>query len=54
MIEVSDLSKRYGTFTAVNHLSFTVRPGEVLGLAASELTSTIFSSRVETIRGFVL
>jgi ABC-2 type transport system ATP-binding protein len=32
MIEVSDLSKRYGTFTAVRHLSFAVRPGEVLGL----------------------
>lgn len=32
MIEVSDLSKRYGSFTAVNQLSFTVRAGEVLGL----------------------
>jgi ABC-2 type transport system ATP-binding protein len=32
MIEVSDLSKRYGTFTAVRNLSFSVRPGEVLGL----------------------
>ena len=32
MIEVSGLSKRYGTFTAVHELSFTVRPGEVLGL----------------------
>lgn len=32
MIEVSDLSKRYGTFTAVRALSFAVRPGEVLGL----------------------
>ncbi len=32
MIEVSDLTKRYGNFTAVSHLSFTVRPGEVLGL----------------------
>ncbi len=32
MIEVSGLSKRYGGFTAVRDLSFTVRPGEVLGL----------------------
>jgi ABC-2 type transport system ATP-binding protein len=32
MIEVSDLSKRYGTFAAVRNLSFSVRPGEVLGL----------------------
>lgn len=32
MIEVSGLTKRYGTFTAVRDLSFTVQPGEVLGL----------------------
>jgi ABC-2 type transport system ATP-binding protein len=32
MIEVNDLTKRYGNFTAVSHLSFHVRPGEVLGL----------------------
>lgn len=32
MIEVSGLFKRYGPFTAVNDLSFTVQPGEVLGL----------------------
>jgi len=32
MIEVNALSKRYGDFPAVRELSFTVRPGEVLGL----------------------
>ena len=32
MIEVTGLVKRYGDFTAVKELSFTVRPGEVLGL----------------------
>jgi ABC-2 type transport system ATP-binding protein len=32
MIEVAALSKRYGTFTAVQELSLAVRPGEVLGL----------------------
>lgn len=32
MIEVNALSKRYGDFPAVRDLSFTVRPGEVLGL----------------------
>jgi ABC-2 type transport system ATP-binding protein len=31
MIEVHDLSKRYGTTTAVDHLSFTVEPGTVTG-----------------------
>jgi ABC-2 type transport system ATP-binding protein len=32
MIEVQRLTKRYGGFTAVHDLSFTVQPGEVLGL----------------------
>ena len=32
MIEVRSLSKRYGDFTAVDDLSFSVRAGEVLGL----------------------
>jgi ABC-2 type transport system ATP-binding protein len=32
MIEVDALTKRYGAFTAVSGLSFSVRPGEVLGL----------------------
>ncbi|MFG2127971.1 ATP-binding cassette domain-containing protein [Streptomyces sp. NPDC048751] len=31
MIEVSELSKRYGRKTAVDHLSFTVLPGQVTG-----------------------
>ena len=32
MIEVEQLVKRYGDFTAVDGISFTVAPGEVLGL----------------------
>ncbi|HEY4988893.1 MAG TPA: ABC transporter ATP-binding protein [Opitutaceae bacterium] len=32
MIEVEALTKQYGSFTAVTNLSFSVRPGEVLGL----------------------
>ncbi|MEM9562848.1 MAG: ATP-binding cassette domain-containing protein [Actinomycetota bacterium] len=31
MIEVTNLTKRYGTFTAVDDLSFSVRPGIVTG-----------------------
>lgn len=31
MLEVRDVTKRYGALTAVSHVSFTVRPGEVLG-----------------------
>jgi ABC-2 type transport system ATP-binding protein len=31
VLEVRDVTKRYGALTAVHHVSFTVRPGEVLG-----------------------
>src|SRR5262245_54506769 len=31
MLEVRDVSKRYGALTAVRRVSFTVGPGEVLG-----------------------
>src|SRR5262245_4954307 len=31
MLEMRDVSKRYGALTAVSHIDFTVRPGEVLG-----------------------
>lgn len=31
VIEVHELTKRYGSKTAVDHLSFTVRPGQVTG-----------------------
>lgn len=32
MIEVSDFTKSYGDFTAVDHVSFTVNEGEIFGL----------------------
>src|SRR5687767_7246908 len=32
MIEVESLTKRYGDFTAVDRLSFSVQAGEVVGL----------------------
>jgi len=31
MIEVEKLTKRYGPVTAVDHLTFTARPGHVTG-----------------------
>ena len=31
MIEVSDLSRRYGQVRAVDHVTFTVQPGRVTG-----------------------
>src|SRR5580658_6643755 len=35
MIEVNGLTKRYGSYAAVNNLTFSVRPGEVVGLVGS-------------------
>jgi ABC-2 type transport system ATP-binding protein len=32
MIDVHELTRHYGAFTAVDRISFTVRPGEVMGL----------------------
>ncbi len=32
MIEIQDLTKFYGDFCAVDHISLSVRPGEILGL----------------------
>ncbi len=32
MIEVKDLSKQYGNFLAVDGISFTAKPGEIVGL----------------------
>jgi ABC-2 type transport system ATP-binding protein len=31
VLEVRDVSKRYGALTAVRHINFSVKPGEVLG-----------------------
>jgi len=31
MIEIRDLTKKYGDFTAVDRLSLTVAPGEIFG-----------------------
>src|SRR3954464_14573750 len=32
IVEVDDLVKRFGEFTAVDHVSFTIEAGEVFGL----------------------
>src|ERR1039457_5995340 len=35
VIEVVDFAKNYGDFSAVRALSFTVRPGEIVGLVGA-------------------
>ena len=35
-VEVSGLTKRFGTLTAVDRLSFSVRPGEIFGLVGPD------------------
>jgi ABC-2 type transport system ATP-binding protein len=32
VVEAQDLTKRFGAFTAVNHIDFTIRQGEIFGL----------------------
>lgn len=32
MLEVEHLVKRFGSMTAVDHESFTIKPGEIMGL----------------------
>ena len=59
MIEVQHLSKRYGPFTAVDDVSFSVGAGEILGLAglqgsgAAELLLGLFGGYGPACRGEV-
>jgi ABC-2 type transport system ATP-binding protein len=58
MIEVEGLTKLYDTFVAVNELSFTVRPGEVMGLvgpngAGKTTTLRCISGIIPPTRGLV-
>ena len=51
MIEVSHLSRRFGNFTAVDDLGFTVRPGEVLGFLGPNGAGK--STTMKMIAGFI-
>ena len=37
-IEVDDLTKHFDDFTAVNHLDFEVKKGEILGFLGQQLS----------------
>ena len=51
MIETTGLTKTFGPFTAVDELSFTVRPGEVLGFLGPNGAGK--STTMKMIAGFV-
>ncbi len=51
MIEVNHLSRRFGSFTAVDDLSFTVRAGEVLGFLGPNGAGK--STTMKMIAGFI-
>lgn len=51
MIEISHLTKRYGTFTAVNDISFNVQPGQVLGFLGPNGAGK--STTMKMITGFI-
>ena len=51
MIEISHLTKRYGSLTAVDDISFTVSPGEVLGFLGPNGAGK--STTMKMITGFI-
>ena len=48
MIEVQDLTKAYGAITAVDHVSFTVNKGEILGFLGPNGAGKTTTMRVLT------
>ena len=58
MLRVEGLSKRYGALTAVRDLSFSIRPGEILGLlgpngSGKSTTVKIITGLLRPTRGIV-
>jgi ABC-2 type transport system ATP-binding protein len=51
MIEVKNLTKRFGKKTAVDHISFTVNPGEILGFLGPNAAGK--STTMRMITGFL-
>ena len=59
MVQVEGLTKLYGEFTAVNELSFSIQPGEVVGLvgpngAGKTTTLRCLAGIIPPTRGTVL
>lgn len=58
MIEIQNLTKRYGQITAVNNISFTVDKGEILGFlgpngAGKSTTMNIITGYIPSTEGTV-
>lgn len=59
MIEVNNVTKRYGQFTAVNNISFTVKDGEVVGFlgpngAGKSTTMNMITGFIEPTEGSII
>ena len=59
MIEVKNVTKRYGSFTAVDNISFTVKDGEVIGFlgpngAGKSTTMNMITGFIEPSEGSVM
>lgn len=59
MIEVKNVTKKYGSFTAVNDISFTINDGEVVGFlgpngAGKSTTMNIITGYIEQTEGQVM
>ena len=51
MIEVKNVTKKYGSLVAVNDISFTVKDGEIVGLLGPNGAGK--STTMNTITGFI-
>ena len=59
MIEVKNVTKKYGNFTAVDNITFTVKDGEVVGLlgqngAGKSTTMNMITGFIETTEGNIV
>ena len=59
MIEVKNITKKYGNFTAVNNISFEINEGEIIGLlgpngAGKSTTMNMITGYIEPTEGEII